>query len=39
MRKNSKKGPSYLDVAEFILTYPFSPKITTTAYPLEAEPV
>ncbi len=27
MRKNGRKGPSYLDVAEFILTGPFSPKI------------
>jgi hypothetical protein len=37
MRKNSKKGPSYLDVAEFILTGPFSPKITPAVFPVEAE--
>lgn len=38
MRKNSRKGPSYLDVAEFILTGPFSPKITTLPFPVESEP-
>jgi hypothetical protein len=37
MRKNSRKGPSYLDVAEFILTGPFSPKITPAVYPAEPE--
>lgn len=26
MRKNNKKGPRYLDVADFMLTGPFSPK-------------
>lgn len=38
MRKNSRKGPSYLDVAEFILTGPFSPKITPAVFPNEPEP-
>ena len=38
MRKNSRKGPSYLDVAEFILTGPFSPKITPAVFPAEPEP-
>lgn len=37
MRKTGRKGPSYLDVAEFILSGPFSPKLTPAAFPIEAE--
>lgn len=37
MRKTGRKGPSYLDVAEFILSGPFSPKLTPAAFPVEAE--
>jgi hypothetical protein len=28
MPKNNKKGPRYLDVADFMLTGPFSPKFS-----------
>jgi len=27
MKKNNKKGPSYLDLAEFMMSGPFSPKL------------
>ncbi len=39
MRKNIKKGPSYLDVAEYILTGPFSPHISPAVKAIEPEPV
>ena len=37
MPKPAKKGPSYLDVTEFICSGPFSPKISPCVCPIEAE--
>ena len=37
MKKNNKRAPSYLDVAEFMMSGPFSPKIQAGIIPLEVE--
>lgn len=37
MKKHNKRGPSYLDVAEYMLSGPFSPKFSPAIRPVEHE--
>jgi hypothetical protein len=37
MKKQGRKTPSYLDVTDYMLTGPFSPKISPVCRPMEPE--